>query len=94
MPNNSANPIPPPGSHPPVILGQGAYLHETCKTPGDFALGFDDGVSVYDSSLLPLLKAQNVIATFFINGYNWNDVTKGHARETLLRIQSEGHQIA
>ncbi|KAJ3301632.1 chitin deacetylase, partial [Kappamyces sp. JEL0829] len=85
------NPV--PTSYPPVSGGAGQLI-VSCATPGDFVLSFDDGIGLYDSQLLDTLASEGVVATFFVNGYNWGDLTIDPWRSMLLRIQSAGHQIA
>jgi peptidoglycan/xylan/chitin deacetylase (PgdA/CDA1 family) len=67
----------------------------TCATPGVFALTFDDGVApALTPALLSLLASQNVIATFFINGQNYNELCSSVSSNTLGQIYDAGHQIA
>ena len=47
--------------------GDGIY---DCVNPGDMALTFDDGPSIYTSHILDLLDQYNASATFFITGNN------------------------
>jgi hypothetical protein len=66
-----------------------------CAIPGVFALTFDDGVSpALNPALLSLLASQNVIATFFINGQNYNDLCSSVSSGILRQIFNAGHQIA
>ncbi|ORX83874.1 glycoside hydrolase/deacetylase, partial [Anaeromyces robustus] len=69
---------------------------QTCKTPGDFALTFDDGPNLENTPLvLDILKKENVKATFFVNGNNCVDVANTPAaQEIIKREYAEGHNIA
>jgi peptidoglycan/xylan/chitin deacetylase (PgdA/CDA1 family) len=64
-----------------------------CNRAGVFALTFDDGVYKYTDALLDTLKAKNVTATFFVNGYKTGDITKEPYRSVLKRMHNEGHHI-
>ncbi|KAJ3328642.1 chitin deacetylase, partial [Kappamyces sp. JEL0680] len=90
------NPVPPKGSYPPINTGLKSTLKISCVTPGDFVLGYDDGVAVAnDPALLATLKKYGVTAVFFINAYNWNDLAKdANAQKVLKSIVAAGHQIA
>lgn len=48
-----------------------AKLISTCTVPGTIALTFDDGPYEYTWALAETLKAEGVVATFFMNGNNW-----------------------
>ena len=48
-----------------------AKLIDTCTVPGTIALTFDDGPYEYTWALAESLKAEGVVATFFMNGNNW-----------------------
>jgi len=68
-----------------------------CTKPNTIALTFDDGPN--DSTtpqLLDVLKANNIHATFFINGDNYigNLEYNKVGQEILRREHEEGHQIA
>jgi peptidoglycan/xylan/chitin deacetylase (PgdA/CDA1 family) len=63
----------------------------TSCTNGNVALTFDDGPHIYTSELLDLLKANNMKATFFVNGDNYGDIYTYTA--LLQRMIAEGHQI-
>jgi len=68
----------------------------SCTEPNTIALTFDDGPFDYTTDLLDELKAANIHATFFINGYNyWHDLeTNPEKQAVLTRAVNEGHQIA
>ncbi|KAJ3345378.1 hypothetical protein HDU91_007368, partial [Kappamyces sp. JEL0680] len=49
----------------------------------------------YDGQLLDTLSQYGIVATFFVNGYNWNDLESDTTASNMLRqIQNAGHQIA
>jgi len=92
----TSNPYPAAGSYPAIGSGASNTMFIKCVTPGDFVLGFDDGVSTaYGSQLLTTLRNEGVVATFFVNGYNWNDLDSDvNAANMLKSIRDAGHQIA
>ena len=57
-------------------------------------MGFDDGVSNFDPTILTTLSQKGVVGTFFINGYNWVDITAQPYAGILQQIYNAGHQIA
>ncbi|ORY27400.1 glycoside hydrolase/deacetylase [Neocallimastix californiae] len=68
-----------------------------CKEPNTIALTFDDGPNDRTTpQLLDILKANNIHATFFINGDNYigNLEENEVGQEILRREHEEGHQIA
>ncbi|KAF9423643.1 chitin deacetylase [Podila epigama] len=69
-----------------------AQIYTQCVKPGQIAITFDDGVSVYTNELLDKLKKAGVKATFFINGENNGSITK--YTNVVKRMYDEGHQIA
>jgi peptidoglycan/xylan/chitin deacetylase (PgdA/CDA1 family) len=97
MPNNIANPIPAPGSHPEL----GDYARLTgkakiqCAAPGLISLGYDDGVNEKnDDALMRLLEQEGVVATFYVNGFNMNDITLPRSATILKKLKASRHQIA
>ncbi|KAI9298309.1 glycoside hydrolase/deacetylase [Neoconidiobolus thromboides FSU 785] len=62
-----------------------------CKTPGHFALTFDDGPTEYTDEILNILKEHRVIATFFVLGVQ---LEKNELKSKLVRTFEEGHTIA
>ena len=88
------NPVPPAGSHPPINTSLNPKMYIDCVTPGHFVLGYDDGLFKYDSAVADTLAKKGVKATFFINGYNWADITLEPYRSVLLKLHKAGHQIA
>ncbi|KXS14860.1 carbohydrate esterase family 4 protein [Gonapodya prolifera JEL478] len=89
---SSPPPLPPPP--PPSGPGgspAGAVL-TTCKTPGTYALTFDDGPYIYTAGLKSILASYGIKATFFVNGNNWDSI---YNYGDLLRDSiAQGHQIA
>ncbi|KAJ3341241.1 hypothetical protein HDU93_005432 [Gonapodya sp. JEL0774] len=85
---------PPPPPPPPSGRGgsaAGAYI-TTCKTPGMYALTFDDGPYIYTAGLKSILAQYGIKATFFVNGNNWASI---YDYGDLLRDSvNQGHQIA
>jgi peptidoglycan/xylan/chitin deacetylase (PgdA/CDA1 family) len=77
-----------PGKPTPLATVPGAIL--SCTTPKTFALTFDDGPSEYTDTLLDILAANNITATFFLLG---NRVADPTMRPTLARIARAGHMI-
>ncbi len=70
------------------------YKSTKCTKPGLFALTYDDGVYDFTQSLLLILKRNNVRATFFINAFNYGDITRDPYKSVLIQMHREGHQIA
>lgn len=70
---------------------------ETARPPGRIFLTFDDGPIDASLNLLDVLKANNVKATFFVNGFRMTDRDKAenleHAAEALRRMVEEGHVV-
>ncbi|KAA8908143.1 hypothetical protein FN846DRAFT_685514 [Sphaerosporella brunnea] len=96
-PTPTPTPTPPPstGGRPKVgNVPYGANIY-TCTRPGFVALTFDDGPHVFTSGLLDILKANGVVATFFLNGKNWgDDDIYGSTKSALVqRMIAEGHQV-
>ena len=88
------NPVPPPGSYPAINTSLTGTLHLSCQSPGQFVLGYDDGLFKFDAGLLQTLAQKNVKATFFVNGYNWADLTLPPYNSVLKQLYDAGHQIA
>jgi peptidoglycan/xylan/chitin deacetylase (PgdA/CDA1 family) len=59
-----------------------------------FALTYDDGPSNYTSDLLDILDANNVKATFFVNAYNYEDISQPQFKSLIQRMYRDNHQIA
>jgi peptidoglycan/xylan/chitin deacetylase (PgdA/CDA1 family) len=87
---------PAPSSNivPLINLNNKANLIVDCILPGMFALTYDDGIFDYTNTLLNILKINNVKATFFINAYNWGDITVEPYKSYLKNVYNSKHQIA
>ncbi|KXS11709.1 carbohydrate esterase family 4 protein, partial [Gonapodya prolifera JEL478] len=55
------------------------------------AFTFDDGPFIYTETVKSILKKYNIKATFFVNGYNWGNITDFVA--TLQDSVAQGYQI-
>jgi len=66
---------------------------DSCTVPGTVALTFDDGPYIYTAQVLDTLKANNVRATFFVNGDNWSNILSTDDQALIHRTVAEGHQI-
>ncbi|TVY32628.1 Chitin deacetylase [Lachnellula subtilissima] len=70
---------------------------DDCIQDNVVALSFDDGPSIYTSSILDILKAYGYHATFFISGNNNGrgaiDTTLPYP-DLIRRMIAEGHQVA
>ena len=65
----------------------------SCTVPGTFALTFDDGPYIYTSKVLDILRDNNIHATFFLNGDNWQNILTDASQALVRRMNDEGHQI-
>lgn len=66
------------------------------KENGTIFLTFDDGPVNATAELLPILKEENVKATFFINGfhlYGEGDENEDKATEALQQLIKDGHVV-
>lgn len=79
---------------PLINVNNKANLIVDCVKPGMFALTYDDGIFDYTNTLLSILKNNNVKATFFINAYNWGDITVEPYKSYLRAVYQAKHQIA
>ena len=87
-------PKPALNSFPAIDPSKKAVMITKCTRPGVFALTYDDGVFDYTDQLLNILATNNVKATFFINAYNWGDISKNPFKAALLKMSAAGHHIA
>lgn len=73
----------------------GIVTVERCINKGDFAITFDDGPSLqYTNHILDILDAENVKATFFVNGRNTCDIENDPEAQALIKREFEsGHVI-
>lgn len=65
----------------------------SCTVPGTVALTFDDGPYIYTNQVLDLLRNNNIHATFFLNGNNWQSILTDDSKALVQRMVAEGHQI-
>ncbi|KAI9026725.1 hypothetical protein DFJ74DRAFT_630681 [Hyaloraphidium curvatum] len=79
------------GQRYPTVAGAS---YQYCSRPGVMALTFDDGPHIFTPRLLDYLRAQNIKATFFINGWNKNCIYNATFANIVRRAFREGHQIA
>ncbi|KAK0371766.1 polysaccharide deacetylase [Colletotrichum limetticola] len=83
-------------SHSPLVRRQGPAVGQViskCTQNGVVALTFDDGPFTYTSQLLDTLAANNVKATFFVNGNNWGNIETAPGPDNIRRMKAEGHLI-
>ena len=71
-------------------------IYETCSTPGEIALTFDDGPQRENTEkILKILKDKSVVATFFVLGDQITGESSGdNTTDLLKRIYEEGHVLA
>ncbi|GKT51642.1 chitin deacetylase ARB_04768 [Colletotrichum spaethianum] len=80
----------------PVSRRQGPPVGQTistCTQPGLVALTFDDGPFTFTQQLLDTLAANDVKATFFVNGNNFANIEEAPNPDTIIRMKNEGHLI-
>ncbi|KAI8138264.1 hypothetical protein BJV82DRAFT_631670 [Fennellomyces sp. T-0311] len=87
------------GSAAPLERRAPARVIRQCTKAGTFALTFDDGPHIYSYDLATTLAENNIKATFFINGDNYNKLTDpapsgGTYADVLKHAYDLGHQIA
>lgn len=88
------DPYPAPGSHPPVDMKTPGIITDSCTVKDTFALAFDDSMSPFTRALLGVLARNNVTATFFVNAYNYGDVsTDPKIQQLLIDMDKAGHQV-
>ncbi|KAI8336614.1 hypothetical protein BC941DRAFT_397577 [Chlamydoabsidia padenii] len=87
----------------PLLRRAPAVVHTDCSVPGTFALTFDDGPYNQTWDLIKYLNQENIKATFFINGNNFDNIetdsvsTSDGVKSYLDHLQfmhESGHQIA
>lgn len=65
-----------------------------CTQPGMVALTYDDGPGPYTEELLDILEANDVKATFFVNGNNNNGpITEAKGAAAIKEVYANGHFI-
>jgi peptidoglycan/xylan/chitin deacetylase (PgdA/CDA1 family) len=65
-----------------------------CTVPGTVALTFDDGPHPNTDTILNILGAEGVKATFFVNGQNFGSISEEENRRRVRTAIEQGHQIA
>ncbi|KAK5669042.1 hypothetical protein QVD99_004806 [Batrachochytrium dendrobatidis] len=85
--------LPPPGpAHPSHENHDDRYTR--CKQPGQIALAFEGGTDGDNvPKILDTLQELGVQATFFVNGFNANNLHDADAQAILRRIHDNGHQV-
>lgn len=66
---------------------------QSCTVPGTVALTFDDGPFRYTSQIMDILRNNNMHATFFVNGANWDNILTENSQALVQRMVRENHQI-
>ncbi|GKT54138.1 chitin deacetylase [Colletotrichum tofieldiae] len=80
----------------PVSRRQGPPVGQVlsqCTQTGLVALTFDDGPFTFTPQLLDTLAANDVKATFFVNGNNFGNIETAPNPDTIIRMKNEGHLI-
>ncbi len=80
----------------PVMLLVTITLFLFAKEKGTIFLTFDDGPVNATAELLPILKKENIKATFFINGfhlYGEGDENEDKSKEALEQLITDGHVV-
>lgn len=66
---------------------------QSCTVPGTVALTFDDGPYRFTGQILDTLRSNNIRATFFVNGANWDNILSENSRALVQRMVRENHQV-
>ncbi|KAF9912476.1 hypothetical protein EC991_010563 [Linnemannia zychae] len=92
-----ATPIPAPAGLPSdfqeLNKRAAATVILTCTVANSFAVTFDDGPGTFTNDLLDYLAIKKLKVTFFVNGFNYNDIKDPAIAATVKRAYAEGHQI-
>jgi peptidoglycan/xylan/chitin deacetylase (PgdA/CDA1 family) len=56
-------------------------------------LTFDDGPYRFTGQILDTLRSNNIRATFFVNGANWDNILSENSRALVQRMVRENHQV-
>lgn len=67
-----------------------AYTH--CFTPGMIALTYDDGPNIFSKDFINNISSEYKV-TFFVNGWNYQEVQDSPWHEIVALAYSKGHQI-
>ncbi|KAK0229123.1 carbohydrate esterase family 4 protein [Armillaria nabsnona] len=65
-----------------------------CTVPNTAAITFDDGPYTYSEQIVSTLDANNVKATFFVNGNNYGCIYGDAQVQAIKNAYSKGHQIS
>ncbi|KAG8858963.1 Carbohydrate esterase 4 protein [Tulasnella sp. 330] len=77
-----------------VVLQSRATSYTTCNIPGKVvAMTFDDGPYIYNTQLVDYLGSQGVVATFFMNGDNYDCIYSEPYAGYVQNVYNSGHQI-
>jgi peptidoglycan/xylan/chitin deacetylase (PgdA/CDA1 family) len=68
-----------------------AFTH--CFTPGMIALTYDDGPNIFTKNFINNISSHYKV-TFFVNGWNYEEVQASPWHEVIALANSKGHQIA
>ncbi|KAK0186034.1 carbohydrate esterase family 4 protein [Armillaria mellea] len=66
----------------------------SCTVPNTAAITFDDGPYIYSEQIVDTLDANNVTATFFVNGNNYGCIYGDAEVQAIKNAYSKGHQIS
>ncbi|KAJ3127945.1 hypothetical protein HK098_005458 [Nowakowskiella sp. JEL0407] len=82
------------GSIDAAVSGVRPIVASRCQKPGQFALTFDDGPDLYESSLVSQLNSYGVKITFFFNSNNYVNMYNEPYASWVRAAYNSGHQIA
>ncbi|KAK0186011.1 carbohydrate esterase family 4 protein [Armillaria mellea] len=80
-------------SHPTKRQTTGGII-TACTVPNTAAITFDDGPYIYSEQIVSTLEANNVKATFFVNGNNYGCIYGDAQVQAIKNAYSKGHQIS
>ncbi|KAK0441351.1 carbohydrate esterase family 4 protein [Armillaria borealis] len=66
----------------------------SCTVPNTAAITFDDGPYIYSEQIISTLDANNVKATFFVNGNDYGCIYGDAEVQAIKNAYSKGHQIS
>ncbi|KAL9709440.1 hypothetical protein Ac2012v2_007175 [Leucoagaricus gongylophorus] len=81
------------GDDIPGTKSPGMVITE-CSVPGTAALTFDDGPYLYTEEISRVLKENDAVGTFFVNGQNFGCINDPTNAERIKAAYDAGHQIA
>ncbi|KAK0473963.1 carbohydrate esterase family 4 protein [Armillaria novae-zelandiae] len=79
-------------SHP--MERQTSGVITSCTVPNTAAITFDDGPYIYSEQIVDTLDANNITATFFVNGNNYGCIYGDTEVQAIKNAYSKGHQIS